>query len=148
MKKIILTVISLIGMVVATYGQQFLWSTKESNDLKYVPYSEATKEVLELYDLYNNYYDGAGFNKENFSEFFGMDKKENNWIYDIEESMILAIRLHIDNGSAIMVMCIDENNVNMVVFSNVNMSGYNNTYNGEIEKHRVRFEKWFKTLLN
>jgi hypothetical protein len=142
------------------FGQQALWSTVETvenNDtaknIKYIPYDSVTKEVLEFYDLYNFYFDFTGFNKEKLKEIYfkySRDKKDLkkdlNWINDIER-VVFALRTPIEGGSAIIVVCIDKDNFHMIVFSNVYDSGANIT-NGDIEKERKRFEKWFKTLLN
>jgi len=96
--------------------------------------------------------ENSRFNKEKlkelFLEYYNYDLKDWNWINDIKESAVFALRAPIKGGSAIMVVCIDKNNFHMVVFSNVYDSDANMTYNGNIENDRNRFEKWFKTLLN
>jgi hypothetical protein len=161
MKKIVFAV--LLVLTGFAFGQQALWSTMENNDtaknIKYIPYDSVTKEVLEFYDLYNFYFDFTGFNKEKLKETYlkysSRDKKDLkedlkedlNWINDIKERVVFALRTPIEGGSAIMVVCIDKNNFHTIVFSNVYDSGANITY-GDIEKERKRFEKWFKTLLN
>jgi hypothetical protein len=157
MKKMVFIAILLV-LTGFAFGQQALWSTVENNDtaknndIKYVPYNNVTKEVLEFYDLYKFYFDFTGYNKEKlketFLEYYNRDEKDWNWINDIKERAVFALRTPIEGGSAIMVICIDKNNFHMVVFSNVYDSGANMTHNGDIEKERKRFEKWFKTLLN
>lgn len=146
--KIKVSTFLLLVLVVFAFGQQALWSTEENNKIKYIPYNNVTKEVLEFYDLYKFYFDFTGFNKEKFIEYFKGEEKDWNWIYDIREKAVFALRSPIEGGSAITVLCIDKDNFHMVVFSNVYDAGANLTYNGEMGKDRERFERWFKTLLN
>ncbi len=142
----------LLVLTVSGFGQQALWSTVGNNDIKYIPYNNVTKEVLEFYDLYKFYFDFTGFNKDELKkiaiEKYNHDEKDWNWINDIEERAVFAFRTPIEGGSAIILWCIDKNNFHMVIFSNVYDSGANMTYNGEMRSDRERFEKWFKTLLN
>ena len=151
MKKISFIFLLLILSAFAA-GQLALWTTVKSDKIKNIPDENVTKEVLEFYDLYKFYFDFTGFTKEAFKEKFPQNfnrEGENwNWLDDIEERSVYALRTPIEGGSAIVVLCIDKNNFHMVIFSNVYDSGANMTYNGEIENERKRFEKWFKTLLN
>jgi hypothetical protein len=151
MKKMSFIFLLLILSVFA-FGQQALWSTVKNNKIKNIPDENVTKEVLEFYDMYKFYFDFTGFNKETFKEKFSGnfkgDEENWDWINDIEERAVFALRTPIEGGSAIAVLCIDKNNFHMVIFSNVYDSGANMTYNGEIEKERKRFEKWFNTLLD
>ena len=73
MKKMVFVAILLV-LTGFAFGQQALWSTVENNDttknndtvksnnMRYVPYKNVTKEVLEFYDLYKFYFDFTGFN--------------------------------------------------------------------------------------
>lgn len=61
---------------------------------------------------------------------------------------MIAVKIAVDGGSAVMVLGIDEGNVLLVVFSNVSMENSNNTNNGEVVRDRDQFERWFDTLLN
>lgn len=139
------------------FGQQFLWSTvkKDSVGVKYVSVENVTMEVLEFYDTYKYYYDGAGFSKDGFFKSFeGSQSYKNSstsqWkdlkkkIYEINELTVFAFRANLGQGSAVLVLCVSKENVNMVTFSNVLESNFNisSQYN------RNKFIKWFMTLLN
>jgi hypothetical protein len=141
-----------------SFGQNALWSTvqpsdtvKTKNTLKYIPYDSVTKEVLEFYELYKFYFDFTGYNKKDFVKMvvsqYKSDKKDWDWINDFDDKAVFALRAPIEGGSAILVLCIDDENIHMVMFSNVFDSGANMTYNSKIESDRNIFSKWFKTLL-
>jgi len=148
------TVLISLLLIVSTsaIGQQLLWSTVKKDDAKVIPYENVMKEVLEFYDLYQFYFDFSGYTKESFKEklleYSGFDKETWEFVERIEEKVSYAFRVPMEGGSAIFVLCIDKVNFHMVVFSNVYDSGANMTYNGEMEKDRERFIKWFKALLS
>lgn len=133
--------------MIGAFGQQLRWTTIEGKNNS-IPYNKAQTEVLKLYDLYDYYYDETGYSKEAFLENFPENSEFLTGMEEIKENTMIAIRMHIDGGSAVMVMCIDEDNVHLVIFSNVNMANSNYTYNGDMTRDRKRFEKWFGSLLD
>lgn len=148
-------IILLVTTVSSAFGQQLLWSTVEKDSLKelnqYVPISNVTEEVMKFYDYYKLYYDFTGFTKEAFLNSlpggFGLDEKKK--LDDIKESTVLAVRTNLGKGSVVFVMCVSQNNLNAVIFSNsalVSGMDYELTYSSDRE--REKFTKWFKTLLN
>ena len=144
MKKIVFITILLFSTA-ATFGQQILWSTDDSKEkIKYIPYEDVTKEVLEFHSLYTYYYDFSGYTKKAFYEKF-----ENLGEFSkIKDKTVVALKRPSESGSFIYVIAIDKDNIDMVGFSNGGGTGAQETYNGENESNRNRFEKWFKTLLN
>ncbi len=153
MKKIGLTF--CFGIFITTaFGQQFLWSTIKDTTSKYVPLDSVSSKVLEFYDHYEYYYDGAGYNKDGFVKSFeGSQSYKNSstsgWknfkkkIYEIKELAVFAIRVNSGHGSVVMVLCVSKENVNMIVFSNT----YEKDAISIIPYEREKFAKWFKTLL-
>jgi len=144
----------LIFLTSTAYGQQFLWSTVKDSTSKYVPIDSVSSKVLEFYDHYEYYYDGAGYNKDGFVKSFeGSQSYKNSstsgWknfkkkIYEIKDLAVFAIRLNSGQGSVVMVLCISKENVNMIVFSNT----YERDAIQIIPYEREKFAKWFKTLL-
>lgn len=135
----------MLFSTISTFGQQFLWTTDDSKEeIKFIPYNNVTDEVLELYDLYEYYYDFSGYTKESFFEEF----KYFSEFSKIKDKTVIAFKKPSDKGSLIYVISIDKDRVDMVGFTNALGSGLQPTYHGSVESHRKRFEKWFKTLLN
>jgi len=135
----------------SVFGQQFLWSTSENTSSKYVPIENITNEVLNFYNHYQFYNDGAGYSKSSFIkaiEKYG-DNSE-NWksfkqsILKIENLTVFAIRSNTGKGSVVLVICVTKENVNFVTFSN-NMESGSQVASGIDEKE---FANWFQTLLN
>jgi len=127
------------------FGQQFLWSTVRDTAERYVPLNNVTREVLNFYDQYTWYYDYSGFNKNRFIENFDYGFEDWEWLYEIEELTVFALRSNSGGGSIVLVMCISKNNVNTLLFSN------NIIDRGSIMTHssdRNKFSNWFKTILN
>ena len=137
----------------SAFGQQFLWSTVKDTAIKYVPLENVTNEVLEFYDHYDFYYDGAGFSKEGFFKMFeGSQSYKNSntsqWkefkkrVDKINELTVFAFRTNSGKGSVILVLCVTKEHVNLISFSN--------TYEEDaiVTVDREKFARWFKTLLN
>jgi hypothetical protein len=131
-------------LAISAFGQQFLWSTVQGNDTRYVPLNNVTREVLNFYDQYRFYYDYSGFSKDRFIESFDYGFEDWEWLYDIEELTVFALRSNSGRGSVVLVMCISKNNVNTIIFSNTVEGDFVMTYSSDKEK----FANWFKTLLN
>ena len=146
MRKMILMVLLQFSFIGA-FGQQLLWATAEGNEDN-LSFEEATFKVLEFYDLYNYYYDETGYSKEAFLEKFPDNKELISGLNELEGKAMAALRMHIEGGSAVLVMYVDENNIHLIIFSNVYMPNNISTYNGEMVRDRKRFEKWFGTLLD
>lgn len=139
----------------SAFGQQFLWSTVKDTTIKYVSLENVTDEVLEFYDHYEFYYDGAGFSKEGFFKMFeGSQSYKNSntsqWkdfkkkIDKINDLTVFAFRSNSGKGSVILVLCVTKENVNLITFSNTYEADSQLTYSTDREK----FAKWFKTLLD
>jgi hypothetical protein len=133
------------GLAVSAFGQQFLWSTARDNDTKYVPLNNVTREVLNFFDQYDRYYDYSGFSKDRFIEYFDYGFEDWEWLYDIENLTVFALRSNSGSGSVVLVMCISKENVNTIIFSN---SVIERDYNYILTIDRNKFTNWFKTLLN
>ena len=132
---------------VCAFSQQAIWTTVKDTEIKYVALNNVTKEVLKFYDQYEYYFDFTGFDKDSFIKEFDNDPDGYNWIYDIDETTIVAFRVPGESarggGSIVFVFCVDKNNVNMIAFSNTYDTGANMTH----QSRRSRFEIWFKTIL-
>ena len=151
MKKSILK-LTIVFVFLLTFtnvsAQQFLWSTKQTESTKYVPLEEVTNEVLNFYNHYDFYYDGTGYSKAGFLKFFLKydDKSEKSKVFkkmiqDTQELTVIAFKSNSGKGSEVMVMCINKENVELIVFSN----------NWEIDAISTddasEFIKWFNGLL-
>ena len=151
MKKVRLL---LFFVIIAStgYSQQFLWSTVENSSAKYVPIENVTNEVLEFFDHYQFYFDGAGYSKNSFLnaiEKYG--DKSQSWkefkqsILKIEKLTVFALRSNSGKGSVVLVMCVSKENVNFLSFSNNYESGSQTIL--PLESEKEKFSKWFQTLL-
>jgi hypothetical protein len=143
MKKALFVFIFLI-IVFSIYGQQSLWSTVRGNDIKYVSLNNVTKEVLTFYEQYRYYLDYSGFSKNRFIEMFDYGFEDWNWLYDIEELTVFALRSNDGQGSVVLVMIVSKENVNTLIFTNSIERGVISTYSSDKDK----FTRWFRTLLN
>jgi hypothetical protein len=145
MKKIVFIIFFFI-LAVSAFGQQFLWSTVRDKAERYVPLNNVTREVLTFYDQYNRYYDFSGFSKDRFIENFDYGFEDWQWLYDINELTVFALRSNSGRGSIVLVMIISKNNVNTLVFANNAELGFDYMTTGSYKKEQ--FSNWFKTLLN
>ena len=151
MKKIKLLLCILIFSSIG-YSQQLLWSTLDNSTSKYVPIENITSEVLEFYDHYDLYFDGAGYTKSSFLnsiEKYG--DKSQNWkdfkqgILKIEKLTVFALRCNSGKGSVVLIICVTKDSVNFISFSNNYEFGSQVIIHDESEKEK--FSKWFQTLL-
>ena len=143
MKKFGFLIIFLI-MAFSAYGQQFLWSTMRDREGRHVSLNNVTREVLEFYDHYRFHIDYSGFSKDRFIEMFDYGFEDWEWLYEIEELTVFALRSNDGQGSVVLVMCISKNNVNTVIFTNSFERGAIMSYSSDREK----FSRWFRTILN
>jgi len=139
-------VIFFFVLTISAFGQQFLWSTVKDKAERYVPLNNVTKEVLTFYDQYDRYYDFSGFNKDRFIDNFDYGFKDWQWLYDIENLTVFALRSNSGRGSVVIIMIISKNNVNTLVFANNAELGFDYMSTGAYK--REQFTNWFKTILN
>jgi hypothetical protein len=134
-------------LAMSAFCQQFLWSTVRDTAERYVPMNNVTREVLEFYDQYRFYYDYSGYSKDRFIEGFDYGFEDWEWLYEIEQLTVFALRSNLGRGSVVLVMCISKNNVNTIIFSNTSDLGSNwiMTHGGS---SRDQFSRWFRTILN
>ena len=148
MKQIGFALLLLI-LTSSAFGQQNLWTTvKNDNDTsgaKYVPLTNVTKEVLTFYDQYSYYFDLSGYSKKRFIEEINYGFDDWKWLYDIKDLTVFALKSNAGRGSLIMVMCVSNDNVNLLLFSNDIMLHENPQSTGSYKKDK--FIAWFKTLL-
>jgi hypothetical protein len=148
--KNIVYVLLLLVLSAPVLGQQSLWTTvkkvSDTSGIKYVPLNNVTNEVLTFYDQYNYYFDLSGYSKKRFINEIKFGFGNWNWLNDIKDLTVVALKSNSGRGSLIMVMCVSKENVNLLLFSNDILLHKNpqRTYSDEKDK----FEKWFKTLLN
>lgn len=149
MKKIVFALL-LLTLSSLAFGQQSLWTTaksiKDSSGIKVVPITNVTKEVLTFYEQYDYYFDLSGYSKKRFIEEIDYGFDDWNWLYDIKDLTVFAMKSNAGRGSMIMVMCVSKENVNLLLFSNDILLHANPQSTGNYEKEK--FIKWFKTLLN
>jgi hypothetical protein len=138
--------VSFFVLTVLAFGQQFLWSTLRDKAERYVPLNNVTREVLNFCDQYDRYYDFTEFSKEIFIENFDYGFGEWEWLNDIEELTVFALRSNSGRGSVVLVMCISRNNVNTIIFTNHMEPELGVNYSLTYDK--TKFANWFKTLLN
>lgn len=134
----------------SVFGQQFLWSTMKGDniEMRFVPISEVTDEVLKFYEMYDRYYDYTGFSKKRFIEEFDFGFEDWKWIEEINELSVVAMKSNTGEGSVILVLCVSSENINMLLFTNHYMgSNYQRTLSYSSEE-KEKFKRWFKTVLN
>jgi hypothetical protein len=131
---------------ISAFGQQFLWSTVRDAAPKYVPLNNVTREVLSFCDQYDRYYDFTGFSKERFIESFDYGFGEWEWLNDIDDLTVFALRSNSGRGSVVLVMCISKNNINTIIFTNHMETELGINYSLTYDKNK--FLNWFRTLLN
>jgi hypothetical protein len=147
MKKIGFALLLMI-LTSSAFGQQNLWTTvkNDTSGIKYVTLSNVTKEVLIFYDQYDYYFDLSGYSKKRFVEEINYGFDDWNWLYDIKDLTVFALKSNAGRGSLIMVMCVSKDNVNLLLFSNDILLHKNPQSTRSYENDK--FVKWFKTLLN
>lgn len=149
MKKLVLLFVLLLAPSV--FAQQFLWSTKRMENVRHVSMNNVTSEVLEFYDFYRRYFDLTGFSKSRFLEMpnFGFDGWE--WLNEIEEPTVFAVRSNLGGGSVVLVLCVSRENVNALIFLNNIPMGLGlgpPQSTDHTSRGREQFSRWFRTLLN
>ena len=121
MKKLLITTLFIV-LTTHAFSQQYLWSTIKNDSLpdKYVPLNEVTEKVLPYYEYYEYYYDLTGFTKESFIEQMGENPSDYQgfWSEAFEEFTVIALKSNDGYGSAISIICIDKDNIDIVTFTN------------------------------
>lgn len=141
--------ILLMTLTSSAFGQQFLWSTVKSDSgsvKKYVPLSSISKEVLTFYDQYDFYFDLSGYSKKRFIDEINYGFDDWNWLNEINDLTVYAVRSNSGRGSVVMIFCVSKDNVNMIVFSSDIRAHKNPQSTSSYDKDK--FVSWFKTLLN
>lgn len=136
------------------FAQQYLWTTKtgESSIGKFqrqIPLTDVTGAVLEFYDQYELYHDMAGYSKEMFIKTVGYGFKDWSWLNEVHELTVFAVRTNAGQGSVVIVLCVSNDNVNMLAFANKTIAGnYSAQVTISAPSEREKFARWFQTLLN
>ena len=161
MKKLILFL--LIFVSVNSYGQQILWTTNQNglfqnSEIKVVPKDKVLNKLLEYYENYELYYDGTGYTKDGFFREFEGDHSNfevdnQKWdyfkksIYGINELTISCVKTNLGRGSNILILIVKKDNIDYITFSNQYTSGSILTHNGRINDSKVRFMKFYNSLI-
>ena len=131
----------------SSFSQQFLWSTFETDTIsqKVVSIKDVNKEILKFYSHYDKHYDLSGYSKERFikEEDYGFEDWE--FINDIEELTVFALKSNTGSGSIVLVMFISKRNINLIIFTN-NPIEYDSNYLFNSEYKKDKFENWLDTL--
>jgi hypothetical protein len=154
MKKVIYFVfLVLFGLIKssAVSGQQVLWTTMEGiPNEKYIPVENVKSKVLEYYGTYEYYIDGSGYDIDSFLKTFKLGSQIGEFKKKMKEKnvnkLVLCFKTNSGKGSTISVLILGQKNFDMVGFTNVYGGGVQPTYSN-IERDRVKFEKWFDTLM-
>ncbi len=136
------------------FGQQFLWSTMEPGKLKdtnvnLISINNVTEKVMDYFDFYDYYYDLTGFSREGFREFLKKDLKAANSIQwdptmTFDEPTAFAFKTNDGQGSIIIVMLIQKENIDLILFSSNIRQGAKSANSVEREK----FTRWFSSFWN
>lgn len=132
------------------FSQQFLWSTREigtlkNSDVKLIPITEVSRKVIDYYEFYEYYYDLSGFSRTGLEELLKKDKniaKTIQWDSKMtfDKPVGLAFKTNEGRGSMVVVMLLQKENIDVVLFTN--------EYGREaIVTHDVdKFKKWFSSF--
>jgi hypothetical protein len=151
----------LIFVSVNSFGQQFLWTTNKNglfpnSEMKIISKDEVLNKLKFYYETYRVYYDGTGFTKEGFFEKFETSNtyrttNKNNWeqfkksVSDVNELTILCIKFNEGTGSSVMILIVNQNNFDSIIFSNTIEEGYINTLG--LSLGFPKFEKFYRSLI-
>ena len=149
MKKLTFTIffLSFLTNSSALFSQRILWSNvkNDSLNIKYVENQNIGKEVLKLFNVYDQYYDLTGYTKSNFLIQTGLESELFKEFEEIKELLVLAFKANDGNGSFVIVMIIKEDYIDAIVFSN-HMIGFSSSYILTVDEDQ--FINWFESLLN
>ncbi len=144
---------ALITLCSKGNSQQLLWTTASDAKEKKIPKSQVVTEILKQYDFYEYYYDATGYTQESFASLLKGGKgisgsstsknpKVDSRLAGIKEPTIFAWKDNTGTGSLVMVLSIDGDHVDMLVFSNQIESGSIATNKFD----RNKFSKWLNTM--
>ena len=154
MKKVIYVFfLVLFGLIKSSdvSGQQVLWTTMDGiPNEKYIPVENVKGKVLEYYGTYQYYIDGSGYDIDSFLKTFKLGSQIGEFKKIMKEKnvnkLVLCLKTNSGKGSTISVLILGQKNFDMVSFTNVVGTGVQLTYSN-IESDRIKFEKWFDTLM-
>ncbi|MFB5946720.1 hypothetical protein [Albibacterium profundi] len=134
------------------FGQQFLWSTTNDGELKdkninNISVDAVLDKVLSYYDFYNYYHDMTGFTIDGLKEFIETDPKAAKSIQwkptmKFDKPTAFAFKGNDGYGSYVIVMLMQQENVDLLMFSNDIGQGVESTNYG----HREKFISWFHSF--
>lgn len=153
--KIFFLCAALIAIQSKGYSQQLLWTTASDAKEKKIPKSQVINEILKQYDFYEYYVDATGFTRESFTSMLkegkgvkgattSKDPKVDSRLAGIKEPTIFAWKDNTGSGSLVIVLSVNGDNIDMLVFSNQIEFGSISTS----EYDRNKFSKWLKTIYN
>jgi len=131
-------------------GQQFLWSTHEirrqlGSNVDIIPLSNVFDRVMDYYHFYDFYYDLTGFSKDGFNDFLKKDVKTANSIkWDstmaFDEPAAFAFKGNNGQGSHIVVILTQKENIDLLVFSNDGGRG------AILTSSKEKFDRWLSSF--
>ena len=151
--KFLFLSIAIITLYSKGHSQQLLWTTASDAKEKKIPKSQVIIEILKQYDFYEYYIDATGYTQESFASLLKGGKgitgssssknpKVDSRLGGIKEPTIFAWKDNTGTGSLVMVLSIDGDNIDMLVFSNQFEIGSISAN----ESDRYKFSKWLNTL--
>ena len=142
-----------------SFGQQFLWTTNknglfQNSEMKVISKDEVLDKLKSYYNTYDVYFDGTGFTKVGFFKNYETSNSYNTvdktkWelfkksIFEINELTITCIKSNEGTGSNVMILIINKNNFDSIIFSNSYEIGYIPTFKSDLSK----FERFFNALI-
>ena len=144
-------VVILFMLPSLAFGQQFLWSTIKSDSLKgYIPLERVPDKLVEYYRTYDKFFDGSGFSKDTFIETIEKNKLASSKEYAlfkkimdrVDQPTVMALKANDGKGSYITIMNMDENNVDLIVFSN-NSIVHPMEYTTDLGKFKMLYKTLF-----
>jgi len=134
------------------FGQQFLWSTMEPVELaetnvNLITIDDVNEKVMDYYDFYDYYYDLTGFSRDGFKAFLEKNTETANSIQwdpamTFNKPTAFAFKANDGRGSLVIVMLIQKENIDLILFSSNFEQGAKNATSAE----RHKFTKWFSSF--
>jgi len=159
MKKYTLFILLFVSL--NSFGQQFLWTTNKNglfpnSEMKVISKDEVLDKLKFYYENYSVYYDGTGFTKEGFFEKFQTSNSyrttnKNTWeqfkksVSEINELTITCIKVNEGTGSSVLILIVNKNNFDSIIFSNTIEEGHIPTMG--LILGFPKFEKFYKSLI-
>ncbi len=134
-------------------AQQLLWTTDKRYSSSVITNDAVFDEVMKFYDFYEMYFDGTGYTKTEFASML-----RSNWIFSgsnvanisklelhlpqIKSPTYFAYKGNTGNGAIIYILCMDDESLDVIAFSNIPKSSPNLTS----ETNRDKFMNWFLSV--